>query len=144
MISLDQIKLLEQKVTSAVTKIESLIQDNIALQTKCSSLEQENNVLRNELQIFKHDQEKIELGIINALDRLNAVENSVLLTADILQQDTKITTPQNTDNNIIENEEFSEENQLSVKSDSTDNQNDTFISEPLYSEQHQQNQFDIF
>lgn len=144
MISLDQIKLLEQKVTSAVTKIESLIQDNIALQTKCSSLEQENNVLRNELQIFKHDQEKIELGIINALDRLNAVENSVLLTADILQQDTKITTPQNTDNNIIENEEFSEENQLSVKSDSTDNQNNTFISEPLYSEQHQQNQFDIF
>lgn len=78
MITLDQVLLLEQKVESAVKKITQLQQENDALRTKCDEL---TNALSNkseQLSSFEQDQNKIETGILKALERLNAIENSVL------------------------------------------------------------------
>ena len=78
MISLEQIQLLEQKVESAVAKILQLTEERDSLHQRCVQLEEENNRLQSNILDFHQDQERIEQGIIKALDKLNAVENSVL------------------------------------------------------------------
>lgn len=87
MITLDQIRLLEQKVESAVAKIARLEAENSELKQRCQQLENEKSQIKSTLYNFEQDQEKIEQGIINALDRLNTVENSVLQAAGIIQQE---------------------------------------------------------
>ncbi len=86
MISLDQIQLLERKVESAVTKILQLTEERAALFQRCAQLENESQNLRNKLLSFEQDQERIEQGIIKALDRLNVVENSVLQAISAQQE----------------------------------------------------------
>ena len=78
MISLDQILLLEQRVESAVAKIAQLQAENDALRSKCSELTNALSSKSEQLSTFESDQNKIESGILKALDRLNSIENSVL------------------------------------------------------------------
>lgn len=78
MISLDEIQLLEQKVEAVVTKLLQVTEEKKSLTQRCFQLESENHDLRNKISSFEKDQERIEQGIIKALDRLNIVENSVL------------------------------------------------------------------
>ena len=81
MISLDQVYLLEQKVESAVEKIQQLQAENDALRNKCTELTNALSAKSEQLSNFESDQNQIETGIKNALDRLNSIENSVLKTA---------------------------------------------------------------
>jgi len=81
MISLDQVILLEQKVESAVAKIQQLQAENDALRSKCTELTNALSAKSEQLNTFETDQNQIEDGIKKALDRLNAIENSVLRTA---------------------------------------------------------------
>ena len=81
MISLDQVLLLEEKVESAVAKIQQLEAENDALRNKCSELTNALSVKTEQLNAFESDQKKIETGIIKAIDRLNSIENSVLKAA---------------------------------------------------------------
>ena len=81
MISLDQVYLLEQKVESAVEKIQQLQAENDALRNKCAELTNALSAKSEQLSNFESDQSQIETGIKNALDRLNSIENSVLKTA---------------------------------------------------------------
>lgn len=81
MISLDQILLLEQRVESAVAKIAQLQAENDALRRKCSELTNALSSKSEQLSTFESDQNKIESGILKALDRLNSIENSVLKAA---------------------------------------------------------------
>ncbi|MBR7063656.1 MAG: cell division protein ZapB [Treponema sp.] len=81
MITLDQVLLLEQKVEGAVQKIAQLQQENDALRTKCSELTNALSSKSEQLSSFEQDQNKIETGILKALDRLNAIENSILKAA---------------------------------------------------------------
>lgn len=78
MISLDQILLLEQRVESAVAKIAQLQAENDALRRKCSELTNALSSKSEQLSTFESDQNKIESGILKALDRLNSIENSIL------------------------------------------------------------------
>ena len=78
MISLDQILLLERKVESAVEKISQLQSENDALRTKCAELTNALADKSERLSSIEQDQNKIENGILKALDRLNSIENSVL------------------------------------------------------------------
>jgi FtsZ-binding cell division protein ZapB len=78
MISLDQVLLLERKVESAVQKITQLQAENDALRSKCSELTNALSSKTEQLSSFEQDQGRIENGILKALDRLNAIENSVL------------------------------------------------------------------
>ena len=81
MISLDQILLLEQKVESAVEKIQQLEAENDALRNKCSELTNALSERTEQLTAYESEQSKIESGIIKAIDRLNSIENSVLKAA---------------------------------------------------------------
>ncbi|MCR4742549.1 MAG: cell division protein ZapB [Treponema sp.] len=80
MITLDQVYLLEQKVESAVEKIQQLQAENDALRKKCSELTNALSSKSEQLTSFESDQNQIENGIKKALERLNAIENSVLKT----------------------------------------------------------------
>ena len=86
MISLDQVYLLEQKVESAVEKIQQLQAENDALRNKCTELTNALSAKSEQLSNFESDQSQIETGIKNALDRLNSIENSVLKTATQVNQ----------------------------------------------------------
>ena len=86
MISLDQVYLLEQKVESAVEKIQQLQAENDALRNKCTELTTALSAKSEQLSNFESDQSQIETGIKNALDRLNSIENSVLKTATQVNQ----------------------------------------------------------
>ncbi len=78
MISLDQVLLLEEKVESAVAKIQQLEAENDALRNKCSELTNALSAKSEQLKAYESEQNKIESGIIKAIDRLNSIENSVL------------------------------------------------------------------
>ena len=86
MVSLDQVYLLEQKVESAVAKIQQLQAENDALRSKCSELTNALSAKSEQLSNFESDQSQIENGIKKALDRLNSIENSVLKTAEKVNQ----------------------------------------------------------
>ena len=81
MISLDQVLLLEEKVESAVAKIQQLEAENAALRNKCSELTNALSAKSEQLAAVESDQNKIESGIIKAIDRLNSIENTVLKAA---------------------------------------------------------------
>ena len=81
MISLEQVYLLEQKVESAVAKIQQLQAENDALRNKCAELTNALTAKSEQLSSFEQDQSQIESGIRKALDRLNSIENSVLKAA---------------------------------------------------------------
>lgn len=76
--TLDQVKLLEQKVLSAVEKIQQLQAENDALRSKCAELTNALSCKSEQLQTFENDKHLIESGIQNALEHLNSIENSVL------------------------------------------------------------------
>lgn len=81
MISLDQVKLLEQKVESAVAKIQQLQAENDALRTKVTELTNAVSAKSEQLSSFESEQDQIESGIKKALDRLSSIESTVLKTA---------------------------------------------------------------
>jgi len=77
MLNLDQVRLLENRVEKAVGKIQSLTTENTHLRSQLSSLQSRVNELEGLVRAFKDDQGRIEEGILNALDRLSAFEDSV-------------------------------------------------------------------
>ena len=94
MISLDQVYLLEQKVESAVEKIQQLQAENDALRSKCNELTNALSAKSEQLSNFESDQDQIETGIKKALDRLNSIENSVLKTATQINQSAQAAKPE--------------------------------------------------
>lgn len=85
MISLNQVLLLEEKVENAVKKIVQLNAENAALRRKCAELTNALSAKTEQFSNFQTDQSKIEQGILKALERLNAVENAVLSSAEAIQ-----------------------------------------------------------
>lgn len=143
MISLDQVLLLEKKVESAVAKIQQLQAENDALRKKCDELTNSLSSKSELLSSFESDQNQIENGIKNALDRLSSIENTVLETfssQSVQQTNIGQVSPSKTDstktetqnsqkiNSEISNENFS--NQQTVNStqtiDDASKQNSTF------------------
>ncbi|GAB6391430.1 MAG: cell division protein ZapB [Treponematales bacterium] len=77
MISLEQVKLLESKVTRAIELVRELTEENAALKAQMAAerehaeaLEEKNARLRTEI-------DHIEEGILSTLDRLNQFEDAV-------------------------------------------------------------------
>ena len=93
MISLDQVLLLEEKVESAVAKIQQLQSENDALRSKCDELTNALSEKSEQLKSFESDQGQIESGIKKALDRLNSIENSVLRPAEKINQTSQAARP---------------------------------------------------
>ncbi len=86
MISLDQVLLLERKVEEAVAKISQLQAENTELRNKCTELVSMVSSKSEQLSSFRQDQDRIENGILKALDRLNSIENSILNAAEQANQ----------------------------------------------------------
>jgi hypothetical protein len=78
MLNLDQVRLLENRVEKAVAKIQGLTSENDRLTGEIEALQSRVRELEGLVNAFKDDQGKIEQGILNALDRLSAFEDSIL------------------------------------------------------------------
>ena len=77
MISLEQVKLLESKVSRTIDYVKKVNEENTALREKLDSYQvriEELEVLVNK---FKDEQSRIEEGILSALNRLNQFEDAV-------------------------------------------------------------------
>ena len=116
MISIDQVLLLEEKVESAVKKIEQLNAENAALRRKCAELSNAFNAKSEQFSTFQNDQSKIEEGILKALSRLNAVENVVLQAAGTAHIQSNQVNTQNTLNQENSNLQSGNQEEYSTQS----------------------------
>ena len=81
MLSLDQIKQLEARVSKAIELMQTLKDENDLLKLELHDREKRIEELENIVLVFKNDQAKIEEGIINALNHLSAFEDTVYQAA---------------------------------------------------------------
>jgi hypothetical protein len=77
MVSLEQVKLLDAKVSKAIDYIASLSQENAALRGKLDGYRRRIDELEVLVRAFKDDQGRIEESINAALDRLSQFEAAV-------------------------------------------------------------------
>ena len=131
MITLDQVQLLEKKVEMIVSKLSDLQRQNFALQEKNRDLIEQNSILKQKVSSFESDQNKIEQGILKALDRLNSMQNTVLNVGSSVtneQVQPNVSTQENVEQESLHNEEQSKKettyentnSQLSQESGLTD------------------------
>ncbi len=77
MVSLEQIKVLEQKVEHALRKMDALQSTNKSLLSENEDLKAELELMKEHCARLEQDEEKIEQGILSVLDKLNNVEADV-------------------------------------------------------------------
>ena len=77
MLSLEQVKLLESKVTGTIEYVKKVSGENLQLKEKLVSFQKRIEELEALVQQFKENQSKIEDGILSALDRLNQFEDAL-------------------------------------------------------------------
>jgi len=77
MVSLEQVKLLESKVTNTIEYVKKVTGENIKLKEKLNSYQKRIEELEVLVQQFKENQGRIEDGILSALDRLNQFEDAL-------------------------------------------------------------------
>ena len=77
MIRLEQVKLLESKVTKAIDYVKKVTEENNSLKGKLDSYQKRIEELEVLVQQFKEEQCRIEDGILSALDRLNQFEDAL-------------------------------------------------------------------
>ena len=77
MISLEQVKLLESKVTRIIDHVKQVNEENISLKKNLDTYQKRIEELEVIVQQFKEDQSRIEDGILSALDRLNKFEDAL-------------------------------------------------------------------
>jgi FtsZ-binding cell division protein ZapB len=96
MVTIEQVELLESKVSRAIEYVKRLTGENERLKGAANRYMSENSMLHGKLDGyqkriaeleelllgFKKDQERIEQGIISALDRLNHFEDAVDTVSD--------------------------------------------------------------
>jgi hypothetical protein len=75
MVTLEQIKLLESKITRAIDVVTRLNEENLRLKRRSGELEELVEKLKNE-------KTRIEEGIVSALDRLNQFEDAIERSLD--------------------------------------------------------------
>ena len=152
--TLDQVLLLEQKVESAVEKIQQLQAENDALRSKCDELTNALSAKSEQLSSFETDSSRIETGIQKALDRLNSIEDSILKSEGQVQiPSTKYPTVQvvqdfNSMDNLEETSEDDNQNGNQAEdSTSMGDSTDEPMEEPFAEEDDPQDEdlgFDIF
>ena len=77
MVSLEQVKLLETKVTRAIEYLKKVTEEKRRLEEKLDSYQKRIDELEVLVQRFKEDQSRIEDSILSALDRLNQFEDAL-------------------------------------------------------------------
>jgi hypothetical protein len=77
MVNIDQVRLLETRVTKAIDYVNRITDENTLLKSKLNSYQKRIEELEVLIQRFKDDQTRIEEGIISALNHLNRFEDDV-------------------------------------------------------------------
>lgn len=77
MVTLEQVKLLENKVARVLRHVETLSTENATLREKLDGYKNRIDELETIVLAFKEDQTRIEAGIVAALERLNSYEDSL-------------------------------------------------------------------
>ncbi|GHV81741.1 hypothetical protein AGMMS49991_02990 [Spirochaetia bacterium] len=77
MVTLEQIRLLETKVSRAIEIVNRITDENTFLKGKLESYQKRIDELEVLIQRFKEDQGRIEEGIVSALNRLNQFEEAI-------------------------------------------------------------------
>jgi len=77
MVSLEQVKLLESKVTQAIDYVKKVTGENLQLKEKLAKQKKRVEELEAQAQQYKENQSRIEDGILSALDRLNQFEDAL-------------------------------------------------------------------
>jgi len=90
MVTLEQVRLLEEKVSRAIEYVTRTAQENTRLASENSRLtgrvdacQKRIDELEVMVQRFKDDQSRIEDGILSALDRLNQFEDAIETPSEI-------------------------------------------------------------
>ena len=108
MISLEQVKLLESKVSRTIDYVKKVNEENTALKAKLDSYQKRIDDCEILIQRFKEDQSRIEDGILSALDRLNQFEDA--LESTLSQENTVSTGNKQPSENKAENKAAEEKN----------------------------------
>jgi chromosome segregation ATPase len=82
MITLEQIRILEKKVTAAVQTIENLKNGKQELEERVAQGQKRIEELESLLRKARDDQEAIEKGILSALDTLDQLEDDITGSAE--------------------------------------------------------------
>ncbi|AEF86600.1 conserved hypothetical protein [Treponema primitia ZAS-2] len=77
MVTLEQVRQLEEKIAKAIEYVTRVTGENKLLQGKLDGALKRVSELEGIVQRFKDDQNRIEEGIISALDRLNQFEDAI-------------------------------------------------------------------
>ena len=77
MVSLEQVRLLESKVSKAIAYVKKVTEENTHLKGKLDTYQNRIDELEVLIQQFKEEQSRIEDGILSALDRLNQFEDAL-------------------------------------------------------------------
>jgi hypothetical protein len=77
MLSLEQVRLLDEKVARTVEYVGRLSAENAALRKKLDATQKRIDELEVFVSLFKEEQGRIEDGILSALDRLSQFENVI-------------------------------------------------------------------
>ena len=77
MVSLEQIKLLESKVSRTIDYVKKVTEENTLLKGKLDSYQKRIEELEVLIQRFREEQSRIEDGILAALDSLNQFEDAL-------------------------------------------------------------------
>ena len=76
MISLEQVRLLESKVTKTIDYVKKVTEENTRLKEKLDSNQKRIDELEVLIQRFRDEQKQIEDRIVSILDRLNQFEDA--------------------------------------------------------------------
>jgi len=77
MISLEQVKLLDSKVSRLIDHVKKANEENIQLKERLNSNQKRIDELEVLVKQFRQEQSRIEDGILSALNRLNQFEDAV-------------------------------------------------------------------
>jgi predicted nuclease with TOPRIM domain len=77
MVTIEQVKQLESRVAKAIEYVNKVTDENTLLKGKLDAYQKRIDELEVLIQRFKEDQNRIEEGIVSALERLNQFEDDV-------------------------------------------------------------------
>ncbi len=97
MISLEQIRSLEQKVNQLVEELSRLRDENAKLKARVKSTQTKTADLESMVNTYKQEQEAIEKGILSVLSKLDKLEDEVSLSGSALKKDAPKIQPKSDD-----------------------------------------------
>ena len=77
MVSLEQVRLLDSKVSRLIDRVKKVNEENAQLKERLNSYQKRIDELEVLMKHFKQEQSKIEDGILSALDKLNQFEDAL-------------------------------------------------------------------